>query len=189
MLNVVLKKAVFAVFAILVGLVYRAYSIEGVNALLLLMPAKLIAPTLRRYGAVIGNDVQIHSPLIIHNANSGSGRHYANLVIGNHCYFGRDVFLDLSAPLIIEDYVTVSMRCTLLTHSDAGDRPTSYRISGLSASRTALCVRSGAYLGANSTVLQGVTIGRLVVVGACALVREDVEDEAWVAGVPARKIG
>jgi acetyltransferase-like isoleucine patch superfamily enzyme len=188
MLNNFLKRFVFVAFRVAISFIYRAYSIEGVNALLLLLPAKLIVPTLRRFGATVGNEAQIHSPLIIHNASSESGRHYAHLIIGDHCYIGRDVLLDLRERLIFEEYVTISMRCTLLTHTDVGARPAAYSIPYLPASSAPIYVRSGAYLGANSTVLQGVTIGRRAVVGACALVRDDVEDEAKVAGVPAQRI-
>lgn len=50
-------------------------------------------------------------------------------------------------------------------------------------------VRSGATLGANCTIVCGVTIGRDAFVGAGAVVTRDVKDHALVAGVPARQIG
>ncbi len=168
----------------LVGLAYLAYRIEGVNALLLIMPAKLIGPTLRRYGATIGADPQIHSPLIIHNAGSVPGKEYANLTIGDHCYIGRDVFFDLAERITLEDYVTISMRCTLITHTDVGKRPT--ELMSLPASRAPITVRRGAYLGACSTLLEGVEIGERAVVAAGAVVRRSVMADEVVGGVPSR---
>jgi UDP-2-acetamido-3-amino-2,3-dideoxy-glucuronate N-acetyltransferase len=50
-------------------------------------------------------------------------------------------------------------------------------------------VRIGATLGANCTIVCGVTIGRYAFVGAGAVVTRDVKDHALVAGVPARQIG
>jgi acetyltransferase-like isoleucine patch superfamily enzyme len=50
-------------------------------------------------------------------------------------------------------------------------------------------VCDGASIGSNATVLCGLTIGRQALVGAGSVVREDVEDYAIVAGVPARRIG
>lgn len=50
-------------------------------------------------------------------------------------------------------------------------------------------VRRGASLGANCTILCGITIGRYAFVAAGAVVRRDVPDFALVAGVPAKVIG
>jgi UDP-2-acetamido-3-amino-2,3-dideoxy-glucuronate N-acetyltransferase len=52
-----------------------------------------------------------------------------------------------------------------------------------------ILVRSGAALGANSTILPGVTIGRWAMVGSGSVVTRDVEDYELVAGNPARRIG
>jgi UDP-2-acetamido-3-amino-2,3-dideoxy-glucuronate N-acetyltransferase len=50
-------------------------------------------------------------------------------------------------------------------------------------------VRRGATLGANCTVVCGVTIGAYAFVGAGAVVNRDVPDFALMVGVPARRIG
>jgi UDP-2-acetamido-3-amino-2,3-dideoxy-glucuronate N-acetyltransferase len=50
-------------------------------------------------------------------------------------------------------------------------------------------IRHGATLGANSTVVCGVTVGAYAFVGAGAVVNRDVPDFALMAGVPARRIG
>src|SRR5262249_16167489 len=50
-------------------------------------------------------------------------------------------------------------------------------------------VRAGATLGANCTIVCGVTVGRHAFVGAGAVVARDVPDFALVVGVPARRIG
>ncbi len=50
-------------------------------------------------------------------------------------------------------------------------------------------VRRGATIGANATVVCGVTIGEYAFVGAGAVVRRDVPDFALVVGVPARQVG
>ena len=49
-------------------------------------------------------------------------------------------------------------------------------------------VKEGAKIGANSTILPGVVIGRRALVGAGAVVVEDVPDRAVVIGNPARVI-
>jgi acetyltransferase-like isoleucine patch superfamily enzyme len=50
-------------------------------------------------------------------------------------------------------------------------------------------VRRGATVGANATVLCGVTIGRQAFVAAGAVVTRDVADHALVAGNPATRTG
>ncbi|MGB3900563.1 MAG: acyltransferase [Mesorhizobium sp.] len=50
-------------------------------------------------------------------------------------------------------------------------------------------VRRGATLGANCTLVCGVTVGRFAFVGAGTVVTKNVPDYALVVGVPARQIG
>jgi len=50
-------------------------------------------------------------------------------------------------------------------------------------------IRQGATLGANCTIVCGVTIGEYAFVGAGAVVNRDVKPYALVIGVPARQIG
>ena len=50
-------------------------------------------------------------------------------------------------------------------------------------------VRRGATVGANATVVCGVTLGEYAFVGAGAVVTKDVKPFALVTGVPARQVG
>ena len=50
-------------------------------------------------------------------------------------------------------------------------------------------VKQGATLGANCTIVCGVTIGAYAFIGAGAVVQRDVSDFALMVGVPARQIG
>ncbi len=49
--------------------------------------------------------------------------------------------------------------------------------------------RRGASLGANSTIVCGIEIGRFAMIGAGAVVTRDVDDYALMLGVPARRAG
>lgn len=50
-------------------------------------------------------------------------------------------------------------------------------------------VKKGATLGANSTIVCGVTIGEFAFIGAGAVINKDVKPYALMVGVPARQIG
>jgi len=50
-------------------------------------------------------------------------------------------------------------------------------------------VKKGASLGANCTIVCGITIGEFAFVGAGAVVNKDVRPYALIVGVPARQIG
>ena len=54
---------------------------------------------------------------------------------------------------------------------------------------TPILIRYGASLGANSTIVPGVTVGRFAMVGAGAVVTRDVPDHGLVVGNPARLVG
>jgi UDP-2-acetamido-3-amino-2,3-dideoxy-glucuronate N-acetyltransferase len=50
-------------------------------------------------------------------------------------------------------------------------------------------VRRGASIGANATVVCGVTLGEFAFIGAGAVVTSDVPPYALMVGVPARRVG
>ncbi|WP_114327624.1 acyltransferase [Candidatus Colwellia aromaticivorans] len=50
-------------------------------------------------------------------------------------------------------------------------------------------VKKGATLGANCTIVCGVTVGKFAFIGAGAVVNKDVPDYALMVGVPAKQIG
>lgn len=52
-----------------------------------------------------------------------------------------------------------------------------------------ILVRSGAAIGANSTILPGVIIGRWAMIGAGSVVTHDVGDHELVVGNPAHRLG
>lgn len=179
-------KFVYFLFRVWAKVCAAIYGGEGVNIPLMFMPTQAIARTLRDFGARIGKEVRFRSPLVIHNSSADRGRYYENLEVGDHCYFGRELFLDLQDRIVIEDQVTISHRVMILTHTDAGNSPLKEEF--VTTTQDPVTIRCGAYIGANVTILQGVEIGESSIVGAGAVVTRSVPASSVVVGVPARVV-
>ena len=110
-----------------------------------------------------------------------------NVFVGNQVVIGRNVKIQNNVSIydnvLLEDDVFCgpSMVFTnVINPRSAVSRKSEYK---------ATVVRRGATLGANSTVVCGVTIGEYGFVGAGAVVTSDVAPFALVLGVPARHVG
>jgi len=134
---------------------------------------------LRAGQARVGDGIRISRGLVLHNAEHD----FAHLRIGNQCHLGPQVLLDLAAPITIGDRVTISMRCTVLTHTNVGDSR-----CGVAPSKGPVTIEDDAYIGAGATLLPGVRVGAGAVVAAGALVTRDVAPRTIVAGVPAKPL-
>lgn len=119
--------------------------------------------------------------------------------VGSACSFGQNVFVGndvvIGNNVKVQNNVSVYDAVTLEDDVFCGPsmvftnvyNPRSAVIRKDEYRRTV--VRQGATLGANSTIVCGVTVGKYAFVGAGAVVNHDVPDYALVVGVPARQIG
>ncbi len=135
---------------------------------------------LRLLGAKVGRNCRIYVPLLLSNAC------FHNLKIGDNCHIGRDVMIDLAGEVCIGHNVTISMRSTLITHVNFGDSAASRM--GYQNQTGSIFIEDGVYVGANTTILHRVKIGRNSIIGACSLVREDIPPYSLFVGVPAKAI-
>jgi acetyltransferase-like isoleucine patch superfamily enzyme len=110
--------------------------------------------------------------------------------VGRRVFIGTEVFIDDAVPssVTIEDDVTLIAQTTILGHTYYPRH--FHRLLGDESTREGLhtTIRRGAYLGLRSTILAGVTVGEYAVVGAGAVVVEDVPPYTMVVGVPARVV-
>ena len=121
-------------------------------------------------GASIGSDCNICDGVFIEN----------DVVVGNRVTVKCGV--QLWDGVVLEDDVFVGPNVTF-----TNDRAPRSRHRPPEYLKTRVC--AGASLGANSTILPGLTIGRRAMVGAGAVVTRDVQPFARVVGNPARVIG
>jgi maltose O-acetyltransferase len=102
--------------------------------------------------------------------------------IGEYCLLTTGIHWDLAAPIRLGNFVGLAPEVMLLTGTHAFDNPHN-RVGRLEARPLTIC--DGAWLGARCMILPGVTVGEGAVVGAGAVVRENVPAHTLVAGVPA----
>jgi UDP-2-acetamido-3-amino-2,3-dideoxy-glucuronate N-acetyltransferase len=117
--------------------------------------------------------------------------------IGERCVLGQNVFI--ANDVVIGSNVKIQNNVSVYTGVELEDdvfcgpscaftnvtNPRSQIVRHHLYERT--LVRRGATIGANATVVCGVTIGRYAFVGAGAVVCRDVPDYSLMLGVPARQ--
>jgi acetyltransferase-like isoleucine patch superfamily enzyme len=126
-------------------------------------------------GSEVDDSVDVFTPLYINY-----GKHTK---IGKNVFINFDcVFLDLGG-ITIEDNVLIAPKVSLLSEGhpiSAKERQT------LTTGK--IHIKKNAWIGANVTILAGVTIGENSVVAAGAVVSKDVPDNTIVGGIPAKII-
>ena len=132
-----------------------------------------------RLSELIGNEIDTSTTLFV-PFYTNFGRH---IRLGKHVFINHACsFLDLGG-ITIEDHVQIGPRVNLITENHPVD-PKDRKSLDLQSIR----VKQNAWIGANATILPGVTIGENSIVAAGAVVNKDVPPNTIVAGIPAKII-
>lgn len=114
-------------------------------------------------GAQIGNNCNICSHVFIEN----------DVTIGNQVTIKNGVFL--YDGIIIEDDVFVGPNATFCNDKYPKSKNKNFKLEPIR-------IKKGASIGANATILPGITIGSNALIAAGAIVTKDVPDNAKVIG-------
>ena len=109
--------------------------------------------------------------------------------VGKHVFLAGGNVLDRVRPdlITIEDYVSIAGGVYVLTHSNP-TTPLRKILSESSNKIAPVVIKKGAWVGVNSVILPGVTIGENAIVAAGSVVAKDVAPYTVVGGAIAKEI-
>ena len=140
-------------------------------------------------GAVIGSNTRVwHFVHICSGAKIGQGCSFGqNVFIGNDVTIGNNVKVQNNVSIYDAVHLEDDVFCgpsmvftNVYNPRSAVARKDEYRVTR---------IKKGATLGANSTIICGVTVGEFAFVAAGAVINKNVKPYALMVGVPARQIG
>ncbi len=136
---------------------------------------------LRLCGVKIGKNCIIHNIRFMNLHRGG----FKNLSMGDDCFLGSEVLLDLATQIRLGNQVTLAERTLVMTHMNVGyqDHPLQKEFRSRIG---AVTVADGSFVGAGTIILEGIKIGPKSFVGAGSVISGDVCANSFWAGVPAR---
>jgi acetyltransferase-like isoleucine patch superfamily enzyme len=146
----------------------------------------------------VGNDLQVGPNVVLKHPETMEfgdcvfigaqamiqGRFDGVCKIGSHVWIGPQAYFD-ARNLVLEDYVGWGPGAKVLGSVHTG-QPSDEPIITTALLLKPVTVGFGADIGMNASILPGVHVGAQSIVGAGAVVTQDVPEYAIVAGVPAR---
>lgn len=140
-------------------------------------------------GAVLGDGSRVwHFAHICSGARIGQGCSFGqNVFVGNDVTIGNNVKVQNNVSVYDAVHLEDDVFCgpsmvftNVYNPRSAVTRKSEYRVTR---------IKRGVTLGANSTVVCGVTVGEYAFVAAGAVINRNVKPYALMAGVPAQQIG
>ncbi len=139
----------------------------------------------------LGNDCTINSSYnstgmgIYKRSRIVTVEKFAKILIGNNVGLSGATILSAS-NITIEDNVIIGAH-SIIMDTDRHNINARQRLTGKAASSPVL-IKKGSWIGMNSTILKGVTIGENVIIGANSLVTRDIPDNVIAGGNPCKII-
>lgn len=98
------------------------------------------------------------------------------LKLGYKTDIGAFTYINAKFGVTIEDFVQIGSHCSI------------YSISTIDDKQGPVVLKKNCRIGSHSVVMPGVTIGENAVIGAFSFVNQDIPDNTYAYGVPARVV-
>jgi putative colanic acid biosynthesis acetyltransferase WcaF len=135
-------------------------------------PSSFKCALLRLFGATIGKSVYIKPRVNIHFP--------WKLQIGDHTWIGEEVFLLNFEPIVIGAHCCISQRAFVCTGNH------DFRKPNMPYRNRPINIENGSWIGAQSFVAPGITIGSEAVIAAGSVVTRDQPPRMLCSGNPCR---
>ena len=136
---------------------------------------------------VVGDRVTIGRFAIIRPSNAFGGAVGEGLKVGNNSSIGTSSYIGCSGYIEIGNDVMLGPGVGLFAENHVYNR-TDISIKDQGVEKKFIIIEDDCWIGTNSVVLAGVTVGRGSVIAAGSVVTKDIPPYSVVAGVPAKII-
>ena len=146
----------------------------------------------------LGKNVQIEIDSNVNNIIIGNNTRIANRVkifgseanlleIGQNSYVGLNSFIEgFNSKVIIGDYVSIASNVSIISGSGPNASPPMQKVFG--NAQGTIIIGNHTWIGGNSIIMPGVTLGNYCVVAAGSYVNKSFPDYSIVGGTPAKLI-
>jgi acetyltransferase-like isoleucine patch superfamily enzyme len=146
----------------------------------------------------LGKNVKIEIDSNINNIIIGDNTKIANRVkifgsetqpleIGKNSYVGLNCFIEgFNSKVVIGDHVSIAPNVNVISGSGPNASPAMQKVFG--NARGPIAIGDHTWIGGNSTIMPGVTLGKYCVVAANSYVSKSFPDYSIVGGTPAKLI-
>lgn len=137
-----------------------------------------------RYGKKLW--VQAHNSTISIGDNVMTRRNVSficdagKLSIGNNVFLNENVSITALNKIEIGEFTTIANNVVIVDHN--------HNVAGTGFEKKPVNIGKGVWIGANATILPGVTIGDGAIIAAGAVINRDVAADSIVGGVPGKLI-
>jgi bifunctional N-acetylglucosamine-1-phosphate-uridyltransferase/glucosamine-1-phosphate-acetyltransferase GlmU-like protein len=142
---------------------------------------------LSKRGIIFGNRCTVGRFATVRPTNVLLDEPGEGLKMGDHSNIGAYSYIGCSGYIEIGSHVMLGPRVNLLAERHAADR-TDVPMKSQGVLRSFIRIEDDCWIGANATILAGVTVGHGSIVAAGAVVTRDVPPFSVAAGVPARVV-
>jgi acetyltransferase-like isoleucine patch superfamily enzyme len=106
--------------------------------------------------------------------------------VGAHTWIGPFTIIDGSGGLVIGDHCTIAVGVHIYTHDNVGQTLTGGKMP---IQREPVAIGNCTYIGPNTIITKGCTIGAHCIIGANSFVNRSIPDYSVAIGAPARITG